>query len=283
MSYTTTKETSYGLREVPNVPKIITHAVLGFIALVILFGSFGWIDEGERGVRVRMGNVIGTVDPGPYLKIPLVEKVPTISIRTQSVVYERENPLESASSDLQDVTIASVTNYHIDASQVENVYRQYRTLAAFEESVIRPRVRDTVKSVASQYAASELVTKRDEFASRVADTLNSRLGTTYVVVEQSNITDIQFSESFSAAIEAKVTAVQNAEAAKNKLQQVEYEKEQRIAQAEGEAEAIRIQAQAVTQQGGKDYVELQRIEKWNGQGCTQYCGMDASTGLLIQR
>lgn len=284
MSYfTKTKQGYGGAEEVPKTGKIVAHLILGFIALVVLFGSFGWIDEGERGVRVRMGNVVGVVDPGPYLKMPLVEKVPTISVRTQSVVYERENPLASASSDLQDVTIASVTNYHVDGTQVENIYRQYRTLEAFEESVIRPRVRDTVKAVASQYAASELITKRDEFATKVADTLNSRLNLAYVVIEQSNITDIQFSDSFSAAIEEKVTAVQQAEAAKNKLQQVEYEKEQRIAQAEGEAEAIRIQAQAVTQQGGKDYVELQRIERWNGQGCTSYCGMDTSTGLLIQR
>src|SRR5690606_3420224 len=104
-----------------------------------------------------------------------------------------------------------------------------RTLSAFEESVIRPRVRDTVKSVASQYAASELVTKRAEFAERVAATLNERLGSTYVVVEQSNITDIQFSPSFSAAIEEKVTAVQQAEAAKNQLERVKYEAEQRVA------------------------------------------------------
>lgn len=261
---------------------IVKGIVTSLIGMVVLL-SFGIVDEGERGVRVRMGNVVGTVEPGLYFKVPFIEKVRKINVRTQSVVYERENPLMSASSDLQDVQIASVTNYHIDPTKVEDVYRQYRTLSAFEESVIRPRVRDTVKAVASQYAAGELVTKRTEFAERVAATLNERLQGTYVIVEQSNITDLQFSESFSNAIEEKVTAVQQAEAAKNQLERVKYEAEQRVAQAEAEAEAIRIQAQAVTQQGGKDYVELQRISKWNGQGCTQYCGLDASTGLLIQR
>jgi hypothetical protein len=58
---------------------------------------------------------------------------------------------------------------------------------------------------------------------------------------------------------------QNALAAKNKLEQTRYEAEQRISQAKGEAEAIKIQAQAVNSQGGRDYVELQRISKWNGQ------------------
>ena len=78
-----------------------------------------------------------------------------------------------------------------------------------------------------------------------------------------------------------MTAVQNAEAAKNKLEQVKYEKEQRIAQAQGEAEAIRISAQAINSQGGEDYVKLKAIEKWNGMGCTSYCGLETSSGLLI--
>lgn len=263
--------------------KLIMWIVVMVIGIALLFGSFGIVDEGERGVRIRLGNVVGMVEPGLYFKLPLIEKVPKISVRTQSVIYERENPLSSASSDLQDVQIASVTNYHVDPTRVVEIYKQYRTLANFEESVIRPRVRDTVKATASQYSAGELITKRAEFAERVAFTLNERLTDTSIIVEQSNITDVQFSDSFSAAIEEKVTAVQQAEAAKNQLERVKYEAEQRVVQAEAEAEAIRIQAEAVTSQGGSDYVELQRIEKWNGQGCTQYCGLDASTGLLINR
>lgn len=247
-----------------NIIKMIVRGVIGFIILILFLASWGIVDEGERGVRVRLGNVVGTVDPGLYFKIPLVEKVKKISVRTQSVIYERENPLAGASSDLQDVQIASVTNYHLDPSKVTDVYTQYGTLAAFEESVIRPRVRDTVKATASQYTAGELITKRPEFAEKVAMTLNERLSGTYVIVEQSNITDVQFSTSFSAAIEEKVTAVQQAEAAKNQLERVRYEAEQRVVQAEAEAEAIRIQAQAITQQGGADYVKLKAIEKWNG-------------------
>lgn len=247
-----------------RVGKIIIHFILGTLTAILLIGSFGIMDEGERGVRVRLGNVVGTVDPGLYFKLPLLESVPKISVRTQSVIYERENPLSSASSDLQDVQIASVTNYHVDPSKVTEIYTQYQTLAAFEESVIRPRVRDTVKATASQYTASELITKRAEFAEKVAFTLNERLVSTPVIVEQSNITDVQFSPSFSAAIEEKVTAVQQAEASKNQLERVKYEAEQRVVQATAEAESIRIQAEAITSQGGAEYVQLQAIAKWNG-------------------
>jgi uncharacterized membrane protein YqiK len=55
------------------------------------------------------------------------------------------------------------------------------------------------------------------------------------------------------AIEAKVKAEQDALAAKAKLEQSKYE-----------AEAIRIQADAIKNSGGAEYVQLQAIAKWNG-------------------
>jgi len=264
-----------------KLAKFILWVVMGLVGLTLLFGSFGTIDAGERGVKVRLGNVMGDIDPGVYFKLPFIERVNVMDVRTQSVIYERENPLASASSDLQDVSIASVTNYHIDPTKVVDIYVQYKSLSSFEERVIRPAVRDTVKASASQFTASELVTKRAEFADMVAKTLNERLADSFVLVEQSNITDLQFSSSFTQAIEAKVTAVQNAEASKNKLEQVKFEAQATIEKAKAEAESIRIQAQAINSQGGADYVELQKIGKWNGMGCTSYCGLEASTGLLV--
>ena len=257
------KKDKFG-NEYLNYTTIILHAVIFIAVVIFLFGSFGTVGAGERGVRVRLGNTVGMVEPGLYFKLPFVETVRKISVRTQSVVYERENPLASASADLQDVQIATVTNYHINPERVVEIYQQYRTLEAFEDNVIRPAVRDTVKAISSQYQASDLITKRPEFADKVALKLNERLNDTYVTVEQSNITDIQFSPSFTQAIEAKVTATQNAEAAKNNLEKVKFEAQQQIEKAKAEAESIRIQAQAINSQGGADYVALKAIEKWNG-------------------
>lgn len=264
----------------PQWGKIISHAVILVIALIFLFGSMGVVDAGERGVKTRLGNVVGIVDSGLYFKLPFVEKVQKMNVRTQSVIYERENPLASASSDLQDVTIASVTNYHVEPTKVVELYLQYKTLEAFEESVIRPAVRDTVKATASQFTAADLVTKRPEFAAKVAATLNERLADTFVIVEQSNITDLQFSESFSRAIEAKVTAVQEAEAAKNTLERIKYEAQRTIETAKATAESQRIQAQSLAAQGGEDYVALKAIEKWDGHYPATYMGPSSNIPLI---
>ena len=48
------------------------------------------------------------------------------------------------------------------------------------------------------------------------------------------------------------------------MRRIEVEAKSRIAQAEGEAKAIAIQAQAIQSNGGAQYVQLQAISKWDG-------------------
>ena len=193
-----------------------------------------------------------------------MESMHKMNVRTQTVKYELDEPLFAASKDLQDVNVATVINYRIDPTQVAEIYQQYGSVKDYEADIIRPAIRDTVKSDASRFTAEELVTTRSAYTDATNKTLSERLASFNVTVERVNITNIQFSAEYTASIEAKVTAEQNALKAEQDLKRVEFEAEQRIAQSKAEAEAIRIQAEAITQQGGKDYVQLQAIEKWNG-------------------
>lgn len=280
-------------------PKIVNIVVTGtavVLAVVLVLGSVGTVEAGSRGIKTRFNAVVDTLEPGLYFKIPFVESVKDMDVRTQTIQYDRDNigALAAASKDLQDVAISISVNYRVDPTQAAEIFKQYRSTANYDQTVIQPIVRDSIKSTASQYTAEELVTKRAEFNDKATQLLTERLQGRLVVLERVNITNLDFSESFSKAIESKVTAEQEALAVKNQLERTKYEAEQKVVTAQGnadatllnakaEAEAIRIKTQAITSQGGEDYIELKRIEQWNGAGCTQYCGMDTSTGLLIQR
>lgn len=266
-----------------NPFRIIAVMAVVLIGFAILVGSFGTVGAGERGVKTRFGEVVSVHQPGPYFKVPFADAMHKIDVKTQTVVYELENPLFAASKDLQDVDVATVINYRIDPAIVDEVYQQYGSVEAYESDIIRPAIRDTVKTAASGFTAEDLVKMRNDYVSSTSVMLSQRLESFSVQVERVNITNIRFSRSYTESIEAKVTAEQNALKAENDLARVQFEAQQTVEQAKAEAEAIRIKASAITQQGGKDYVDLQRIERWNGQGCTSYCGLETSTGLLIQR
>lgn len=257
-----------------KVGKLIGNGILGLIIIILLFGSMGIVSAGEKGVKTRLGKVVGTVDTGLYFKLPFFESVHKIDVRTRVIKNEHyvntdgevvsNNPLDSASKDLQDVQVSIVVNYQIDPNKVVEIYTQYKTEEAFEEGVIKPLIKQEAKNVTSQYTAEELVTKRAEYNDRVSTSVAAAVATKSIILQQTNVTNIGFSQSFNSAIEAKVTAEQQALTAKNKLEQVKYEAQQQIETAKATAEAQRISSAALAAQGGEDYVQLKAIEKWDG-------------------
>lgn len=264
-----------------NYVKIVAHVLIVLVALVLLFSSFGSVQAGFRGVKTRFGAVVGIVPQGFYVKAPFIEGVKMMDVHTQSLIATDDKPMLAASNDLQDTRLSVVVNYHINPTTVAEIYSQYGSADIYYTTVVDPLITATVKSIASQYTASDQIQKRAEMSDKAFAALTTAFDGKNVTIEKADITNVAFSDSFTAAIEAKVTATQNAEAAQNKLAQVQAEAAQTVAKAQADAEAIKIQAQAINSQGGADYVLLKQIEKWNGAGCTSYCGVAQSTGLLV--
>lgn len=242
-----------------NVGSLIFFAILGILLLILLFGMIYTIEAGERGVLLTFGKPdLDAKGEGIHFKIPIVQKVQKMDVKTQK--YEAD--LTAASADLQDVNTKIAINYRITADRVPEIYREIGL--NYADKIIYPVEQEVNKAITARFTAVELVTKRDEVRNEMKNLLTERLQARGIVVEEVSIVNFAFSPSFTAAIENKVTAEQNALAAKNKLEQIKYEADQRVAQAEGEAQAIAAQAEAIRAQGGTEYVQLQAIAKWDG-------------------
>lgn len=251
------------MRDYEDSQKIGTYIFLGVgavIILTLLIGTVYTIPAGERGVLLTWGKANPTaITEGFHIKIPIAQSIVKMDVKTQKYVVEKAT---AASKDLQTVTTDVTINYIISPNSAPEIYSTIGT--NYQDKIIIPAVQEVLKSATAQYTAEELITKRPEVKDKIDIALRERLNQFNIIVQAVSITNFDFSEVFNQAIENKVTAEQNALAAKNKLEQVKYEAQQRITQAEAEAEAIKIQAQAITQQGGKDYVQLQAINKWDG-------------------
>ncbi len=269
-------ETGYDTQLHPKVLKIVGHAV-GFLVLFIVFvGAWGTIGAGEVGVKTRLGAVLGTEKPGLYFKLPLIEHVEVMDVQTQK---EAVKAVEAASQDLQTVTTDVAINYHLEPNRASAIYQNIGT--DYASRVIDPAIQESVKANTAKYTAEQLITNREAVRQGIIDLLTQKMTQFGIQIDAINITNFTFSPDFTQAIESKVTAVQNAEAAKNKLAQVQYEAQQAVATAEGQAKAIAIQAQAISSQGGQSYVNLKAIEKWDGHYPATYMG-NASQIPLIQ-
>lgn len=240
---------------------LVGVAVLVGIVMVVVLNPFTTIGTGERGVVLDFGAFNGQVlTPGLHWVTPIKQDVVSVNVQTQ----KEETQVAAASKDLQSVSTTVALNYHLDPSKVGNIYQKIGL--EYSSRIISPAMQEAVKAVTARFTAEELITRRQEVKEQIKALLLERLATEYIMVEEFAVVNFDFSESFNAAIEAKVTAEQQALAARNKLEQVKFEAQQKIETAKADAEMIKIQAAAVSAQGGEDFVKLQWIEAWKAGG-----------------
>lgn len=248
----------------------VTVAIIGafiFLFLLAVIWPVGTVGAGERGVQLQWGAVTGKVyGSGLYFRMPFAQHVVKMNVQIQ----KEQVKVGGASHDLQTVNADVALNYHLGADKVANIYQSVGE--DYKTKLVDPALQESVKSVTANYTAEELITKREQVRSDIKELLATKLSPLGLNVDEFNVVNFDFSPEFNQAIEAKVTAEQNALAAKNKLDQVKYEAQQRIEQANGEAQAIKIQAEAIQSQGGADYVKLQAIQKWDGKLPTYMLG-----------
>jgi len=209
-------------------------SIIGVVIIVasLIFGSFTTIPAGHRGVVIRFSAVTGRIlNEGLQTKLPFLDSVEKMSVQTQK--YEAD--AVSASKDLQDVNTTIALNWHLDPGMADEVYR---TLGLdFIERLASPAIQETVKQVTARYIAEDLILRRDEVKAAITENLSNRLLERGIVTETVSITNFKFSDTFTAAIEAKVAAEQAVLEAINKLERVKVEAQQREAEAKGEADA----------------------------------------------
>lgn len=240
--------------------KYLLSTVGSILLVVVLFLgilSVKTIGAGDRGVVMRFGEVQEVImQPGLNFKAPLIDRVRKMDVQTQKVEYTADG----ASADLQDVQIAVALNFHLNPDQVNLLWKEIGR--DYQSRIINPAIEESIKSASALFTAEELITKRSEVKEEVKIFLKGRLNANYMTLDDISIVNFQFSEQFDKAIEAKVTAEQDALAEQNRLKQVEFQAEQKVVQAEAEATAIRIKASALL--ANPKLVEMEAVQKWNG-------------------
>ena len=237
---------------------LILSAIVGVFVIVLLFSTVFTVKSGTRKIVTTAGEATSVAEEGINFKVPFYQGTKSVNVKTQKA----SQSARAASKDLQIVSSTLSVNYRYDSGKLIDIYKG--TGFNIDETIISPRIQETLKAVASKYSAEELITQREKAKGDIDSILKKDLRKYNIIVEDVQLTEFNFSKEFDAAIESKQTEVQKTLKAKNILQRTQIEAESRIAQATGEAEAIRIQAEAIQNNGGAEYVSLKWIEKWDG-------------------
>lgn len=268
-------------REAPGL-KILIPVVSIIVAAVLVIGScVSYVPTGYTGILTTFGRVEdNTLDAGVAFHFPW-QNVVKMDNREQRDAFQ----LEAFSKDIQQVGIQGSVNYNIDKSTAMRLYRDVGT--EYVPILVNPRIQEDVKIVIAKYTAENLVANRQAMSDEIFNLLKSELIEKGVNIISLAIENIDFTDQYESAIEAKQVATQEKQRAQTQQEQQTMEATQkaerdRIAaqaaadvakiEADAKAYAIQVEAEAKAEANKKmnqsltqELIEYTKINAWNGQ------------------
>lgn len=269
-----------------SVGFLIGAGVLAIIGLCVAMGSWYTIDQGERGVVLRNGKVVGLADPGLNFKMPIIEDVSKMSVRDHTIAFggKGTTPLEAYSYDQQPASLRVSVTFQVPPEKVVNVYSEYGNLENLASRVIERRTHDTVKNVFGTFTASRAIQERSKLSTDMTTAVIKSLESAPLKVVSVQIEEVGFSKAYEDSIEKRMLAQVQIETTRQQKETAMINAEIQVVQAKaaadaqrerftaeadgiklrGNAEAAAIEAKAKALASNTNLVNLNAIEKWDG-------------------
>lgn len=259
-----------GRRKMLGIVRICIVGVCAAIAaLAMLIGGIRIMDQTEVGVVKVFGKVDHTISGGLNFVNPFSDTVEVMDLR----VHVREAAFASYTKDAQPLTASIEYQYEPIAAQAMNIVAQYGSYEIMEQK-LSAAVEERAKIVFARYSAMPLLENRSTLSTQVQEEVRELEALFPVNFTQVVVKDIDFSDAFEAAVEAKMQAEQNALRAENEKQEAitraemerevaRVEAEAAVLAAEGEARALEITREALENMPDT-WVAQQYLEKWDG-------------------
>ena len=238
----------------------IAIAIIGLVALVLLFNCVTRVGTGRVGVLTLFGRVTGeTLSEGIHVINPL-KTVNELSVRSQTVKESASTP----SSEGLMMSLDTSLIYHLNPDRAAEVFQKLGP--RYEDVVVEPTLRSAIREATSSHSANALYTgERDAVAKQIFDQLTGQLGARGMVVENVLLRDIQLPS------ELKQQAGQEALAMNFRLQKETQEAQRKRIETQGVRDFQQIVAQGITPS----------LLEWKGIEATETLAKSPNTKVVV--
>lgn len=288
------------MKTVAKITAVVAAAMFLILLLVDLvtptFGFFARVDSGYVGIITHFGKIEDRVLPAGFHLTGYFEHVHPINVRTQI----KSNEVVAFSSDIQQVSLTVSINYNVTPEAANTLYK---TISGdYYATLIAPRINENVKVVVSNYTAEKLIGSREVLSAEVLDLMKKDLEPYGITASAISIENIDFTEAFESAVEAKQVATQKAQQAKTEQEQKTMEAQQaadrKKIEAQAQAEVVKTEADAaayetrvkaeaeseankmVAESITGDLIEYVQAQNWNGKLPSTFVGSDMAMPII---
>lgn len=264
-----------GLKSVGGIIGGVAGIVLA--GVILFFGTWWQNGEGEAKVLVHGVDrtVVGTItEPGAGFKPAWVDFV-EFDTFNQEATYAGEpgsapeysggtvNGSEitmsvggvsgGSTQGYMDVTIV----YVLGDESITDIYREFRSQERFTRTIIEKQILSTARQVPAGYSATEFRGPlRAQAELEIQTKLNERLGAYGVEVISVTIQDVRYPAEVEEALKGVEVANQKQQTAEAELRAAEVSAQQKVVEAQAEAEANRVLSESLSPQ----ILEQRRID-----------------------
>jgi len=232
------------------------------------------IDTGNIGVESTMGQVKKeTMSPGVYMTV--FKRVTEVSAKELLLKMDDMKPQTKDKITLADLDIDIY--YQIDPAKAADIMTRWPGDMAEmkgEDGVrvgnnyVTRQAREAIYNAVAEYGSDTVHTERVSIAAKIVASLQKDLdesaGKGWFFVRSANVRNLVTDPTLEASIKESANRNFQIAAKQKEVELAKAEADRKRVEAQGDADAIRMRAAAITSQGGKEYVELKAIEKWDG-------------------
>lgn len=276
-------------KEKPKAKNWIVGIAIILSFVLILVSCIATVPTGYTGILTTFGKVEDRTIPSGVSFIAPWKNVIKMDNRTQKVQIQTS----AFSSDIQQVDVMLSVNYCIDQATAQVLYRTVGT--NYYDNIMFPRIQENLKAVFSQYSAENLIAKRDSLSDAIAEATSTDMKQYGITIVSIAIEDIDFTDAFTDAVEAKQVAAQNKLAEQTRQEQKTMEEEaaakraiiaskaeaeKAVIAANADLEVVKIQADASLFAGEREAEMNKRISESLTGGLIDYYWIKQWDGKL---
>lgn len=199
----------------------ITVGVLVVILFMILVSSIYIVQQWEKAVILRLGQIEGIVDSGLHFRVPVIDVVRKVDLRTQTVDLMGQSAI---TKDNISVGIDAVVFMKVeDAEKIITQIINYR-------DAVSKYAQTAIRNIIGQYNLDDLLESREEIAIKLKEEIDRLSKDWGIDIARAGLQDISLPEDMKRAFAVQAEAERESRAILIKAQ-AELNASSRLAEA----------------------------------------------------
>lgn len=225
--------------------KLITLGILLSGLVIAGLDSYSVIDPNERGIDVKLGQMQDEIiQPGLHWRTPFITE--TRKFRLEPKTYEVSFSVGAdgaITKDMQTVGATVAVRYVYDETRIKDIVTLYAKDSVIENAM-KDNVKASLKETTGKYSIYDLVAHQNEITNEVANAMLTRMSNYPIAINQTTITNWDWSDDFDRQIKETANRTQQVKQAEQEANIAAAQAQKLVKEAEAKKQAAELDAQA---------------------------------------